>query len=291
VGQGAEAIMPGLPPLGISFFAFEFVHYLIEVRRGGAPIRHPLKFLLFSVFFPSLVAGPIKRYHSFIASLENDTQRFQMENLSIGLRRIALGFSKKVLIADNLTVLIDHYQPMMASATLFERWMLVIAIGLRILFDFSGYTDIAIGTARLFGIKLPENFNWPYLARSVQDFWQRWHMSLSTWIRDYIYIPLGGSRLGPFRRVSNGLIAFGLCGLWHGPAWNFVVWGLYHGVGLAVCATYKQIPGIGPAIARILAKEPIVAWVLTQLFVFLGWIVFFYPVPEAWEMVKLLFRT
>jgi alginate O-acetyltransferase complex protein AlgI len=287
--DAAKKLMPGAPPLGISFFAFEFVHYLYGVRRGGDPIRHPVKFLLFSIFFPSLVAGPIKRYSQFLASLTEGSRKIVASNFSIGLSRIAIGFAKKVAIADNLTFYIDQQQPHFATIGLFDRWVLLACIALRILFDFSGYSDIAIGTAKLFGVDLPENFNWPYLARNIQDFWQRWHISLSSWIRDYIYIPLGGSRHGPVRRVTNGLIAFGLCGLWHGPAWNFVVWGLYHGIGLALCATYEKIPVIGPAISGLIKKEPAVGFVLTQLFVWLGWLVFFYPVAEALKMARLLF--
>ena len=285
----AKKIMPGAPPLGISFFAFEFVHYLYEVRKGGEPIRHPVKFLLFSIFFPSLVAGPIKRYRQFLASVDTGTRRPAASNFADGLSRIAIGFAKKVAIADNLTFFIEQQQPHFAALGLFDRWVLLACLAFRILLDFSGYTDIPIGVAKLFGIALPENFNWPYLARNIQDFWQRWHISLSTWIRDYIYIPLGGGRHGPVRRVTNGLIAFALCGLWHGPAWNFVIWGLYHGVGLTVCATYEKIPGAGPALARIVQKEPLVGFVLTQLFVWLGWLLFFYPVAEAINMAKLLF--
>lgn len=252
-------------------------------------MRNPLKFLLFSVFFPSLVAGPIKRYPQFIASLEAACRRFNPSDLSEGLRRIALGFVKKVLIADNLTFFVDHYHPHYAEMGLAGRWMFLGAIGFRILMDFSGYSDIAIGVARLLGIRLPENFNWPYVARSIGDFWQRWHMSLSSWIRDYVYIPLGGNRHGHVRRVMNGLIAFGLCGLWHGPAWNFVIWGLYHGAGLAVAASYQRIPGLGQTVTAAFAKEPLIAWLLTQIFVFVGWLWFFYPAPEAWNMIKLLF--
>ncbi len=284
-----DAVLPALPPLGVSFFAFEFIHYLVEVRRGGAPVRNPLKFLLFSVFFPSMVAGPIKRYPQFLASLEEACRRFDPADLAYGLRRIGIGFAKKVLIADNLTFFINHYHAQYAELGLAGRWMLVLAIGFRILMDFSGYSDLAIGFARLLGVKLPENFNWPYLARNIGEFWQRWHMSLSSWIRDYVYIPLGGNRHGHVRRVLNGLIAFGLCGLWHGPAWNFVVWGLYHGLGLAIAASYTKIPGLGTAIDRVTTKEPLIGWAATQLFVFIGWLWFFYPLPEAWTMLKLLF--
>lgn len=284
-----QALLPGAPPLGISFFVFEFVHYLFEVRRGGEPIRSPLRFVLFSIFFPSLVAGPIKRYPQFLASLDEGSRRFSADHLAAGLRRIGLGFFKKVVLADNLTFFIDQNQPEFESMGLAGRWIFVAGVALRILLDFSGYSDIAIGFARLLGVQLPENFNWPYLARNLQDFWQRWHISLSSWIRDYIYIPLGGSRHGTPRRVLNGLIAFGLCGLWHGAAWNFVVWGIFHGVGLALCATYRQIPVAGPAIGRLFDKEPVSALVLTQAYAWIGWLIFFYPLADAWRMIRLLF--
>lgn len=281
--------LPGAPPLGVSFFVFEFVHYLFEVRRGGEPIRSPLRFLLFAIFFPSLVAGPIKRYPQFLASLEAGSRRLDPANLAEGLRRIATGYLKKVVLADNLTFFIELHQSAFAALGLFERWLLVAGLAFRILLDFSGYTDIAIGFARLLGVSLPENFNWPYLARNLQDFWQRWHISLSTWIRDYVYIPLGGSRHGLARRVFNALFAFALCGLWHGAAWNFVLWGLYHGVGLGLCATYRRIPVLGTVLARIIEKEPLSGWCVTQLYVWLGWLLFFYPAAEAWRMFRLLF--
>ena len=288
--SGARAMMPGAPPLAVSFFVFEFVHYLFEVRRGGEPIRSPLKFVLFAIFFPSLVAGPIKRYTQFLPSLEEAAAaRASAEDFAEGLRRVGLGFFKKVVIADNLTLYIETSQPHFAGSGLFDRWELLVGIALRILFDFSGYSDIAIGCARLLGIRLPENFNWPYAARNLQDFWQRWHISLSSWIRDYVYIPLGGSRHGPLRRVFNGMLAFALCGLWHGPAWHFVVWGLWHGAGLAVSATYARVPGLGRMLSRVFSQEPVAAWALTQLHVGVGWLVFFYPVADAARMARQLF--
>jgi len=287
--NATHKIMPDAPPLAVSFFAFEFVHYLYEVKKGGEPIRHPLKFVLFSIFFPSLVAGPIKRYTQFLPALEEGSQTFRADDLAEGLRRIGVGFFKKVIVADNLTTWIDIYQPQFGSVGVFTRWLIVSAIAFRILMDFAGYSDIAIGFARLLGVRLPENFNWPYLARNLQDFWQRWHISLSSWIRDYVYIPLGGSRHGVVRRVLNGLLAFGLCGLWHGPAWHFVVWGLYHGVGLAICATYRQIPGLGTAVAKVFEREPLTALIVTQLYAWLGWLVFFYPVSDALQMARQLF--
>lgn len=284
-----RAVMPGLPPLGISFFVFEFFHYLYDVKKGAEPIRNPLKFLLFAIFFPSLVAGPIKRYPQFLASLEEGSRKISLQNFAEGLGRIAIGYTKKVLIADNLTFTLGQHETTFATLGVVGRWIFVIGLALRILMDFSGYSDIAIGFARLLGVRLPENFNWPYLAGSIQEFWQRWHISLSSWIRDYVYIPLGGSRHGNARRLINGLIAFGLCGLWHGPAWHFVEWGLYHGLGLGVCATYRQIPVLGAALGKIFNKEPLAGWILTQVYVSVGWLLFFYPAAEAWKMASLLF--
>jgi alginate O-acetyltransferase complex protein AlgI len=269
------------------------VHYLFEVWRGGEPIRNPLKFLLFALFFPSLVSGPIKRYTQYLPSLEAGVQRFSRESFAYGCWRIAQGFAKKIIIADNLTYLIDTCQPQFATLSLPMRWGVFAAIAFRILMDFSGYSDIAIGCAQLFGVRLPENFNWPYVAHSLQDFWQRWHISLSSWFRDYVFLPLEVATRGnpspTFRASGNVLLTMLLCGLWHGSAWNFVIWGLYHGVGLVVCATYRQVPGLGPTFEKIFTKEPKAAWLLTQAYAWFGWLVFFYPVPEALRMAGLLF--
>jgi alginate O-acetyltransferase complex protein AlgI len=192
--------------------------------------------MAFAIFFPSLVAGPIKRYEQFIPSLKDGLAKVNAQDAVTGIVQVAFGYLKKV-IADNLTLYLDAYQDTFADLPLNQRWILFTAIAFRILLDFSGYSDIAIGLARMIGVRLPPNFNWPYFATSIQNFWQRWHMSLSSWIRDYVYIPLGGSRYGHARRILNGLIAFGLCGHWHGSSWNFVIWGLYHGIGLGVCAS------------------------------------------------------
>ncbi|HXQ82089.1 MAG TPA: MBOAT family O-acyltransferase [Opitutaceae bacterium] len=286
----ARAVMPGAPPLGVSFFTFEFVHYLFEVRRGGEPIRNPLKFLLFAIFFPSLVAGPIKRYAQFLPSLgEAARSPFSSAELAEGLARVGLGFAKKILIADQLTAYIDFFQPHFDEQGFLGKWAIFAAIAFRILMDFSGYSDIAIGCARILGIRLPENFNWPYAARDLQEFWIRWHISLSLWIRDYVYIPLGGGRHGWTRRVLNALCAFALCGLWHGPARHFVLWGLYHGCGLGLCATYARIPELGPAVEQVIRRDPIVGWAVTQLYAWFGWLLFFYPTAVAWHMARQLF--
>ena len=285
----AKNILPEAPPLGISFFAFEFVHYLYDVRSGTPPLRNFFQFTAFSIFFPSLVAGPIKRFEQFIPSLKEGVAKVNAQDVVVGIVQVAFGYLKKV-IADNLALYLDTYQDRFAALHLDQRWFLFTAIAFRILLDFSGYSDIAIGLARMIGVRLPPNFNWPYFATSIQNFWQRWHISLSSWIRDYIYIPLGGSRHGQARRIFNELIAFGLCGLWHGAAWNFVLWGLYHGLGLGVCVSYRYLPfEFGRNLERIFSKLRPVNWLLTQAFVWLGWLLFFYPVDKAVNMARLLF--
>jgi alginate O-acetyltransferase complex protein AlgI len=290
LSRAASRAMPGAPPLGVSFFTFEFVHYLFEVRRGGEPIRNPLKFLLFSIFFPSLVAGPIKRYAQFLPSLESaSASKLSSADLAEGLARVGLGFAKKILIADQLTAYIDFFQPHFDEQGHLNKWIIFVAIALRILMDFSGYSDIAIGCAQILGIRLPENFRWPYIARNLQDFWIRWHISLSLWIRDYIYIPLGGGQRPWPRRILNALVAFGLCGLWHGPERHFVLWGLYHGCGLGICTAYHRIPEVGPTLAAIFRRGAVLGWAVTQLFVTLGWLLFFYPAGEALHMARQLF--
>ena len=292
----SKQLAPTIIPLGISFFTFEFIHYLVDIQRGRAPIRSLLDFLCFGLFWPTMVAGPIKRYEQFIPALHRGSVAPRLEDVAAGFARISIGFAKK-WAADNLTGWIAWFEPQFDAAPLALRWLFLVALSARILLDFSGYSDIAIGFARLFGIVVPENFNWPYLARSPAEFWQRWHMSLSSWIRDYIYIPLGGNRLGTARRVVNGLAAMALCGLWHGPHWNFAVWGLYHGAGLAAGSLLSRRSG-----APVQAPRPgfadlprrglqAISWGGTMLFVGLGWLLFFYPVAQAVHMAAELCPT
>jgi len=287
--QTLTAKLPLAPPLAISFFVFEFVHYLYEVSRGEESIKNPAHFCVFTFFFPSLVAGPIKRYQPFIASLKHGLDKVTWEDLKYGILRISLGLFKKVVVADNLTPGIDFWHPRLLELSLAQRWLFVLTLGVRILMDFSGYSDIAIGLARIIGIVLPENFYWPYAATSLQQFWQRWHISLSSWIRDYVYIPLGGNRHGLLRKTFNGLLAFALCGLWHGAAWNFIFWGVMHGVGLALNSSYRTWGILGNYLSLAFDKVPVLGWITTGLFVFLGWIYFFYPISEASHIVTLLF--
>jgi alginate O-acetyltransferase complex protein AlgI len=310
-----KSVLPAAIPLGLSFFTFEFVHYLTDVRRGDRPIMRLRDFLTFALFWPTMVAGPIKRYQQFLPALHEGLSRPSAQDATIGLTRIAIGLAKK-WAADNLTGWIDYIEPQFLLQDRTWRWVFVAALAARILLDFSGYSDMAIGFARMMGIAVPENFNWPYLARSPIEFWQRWHISLSLWIRDYIYIPLGGSRLGLPRRVVNALTAMVLCGLWHGAAWNFAVWGLYHGVGLALAALMQggisrlrtgrtglipQPASLGAAAVKAALTPPsfparlltavidIVCWAGTMVFVGIGWLLFFYPLEKAAHMTVRLF--
>jgi alginate O-acetyltransferase complex protein AlgI len=249
------------------------------------------------LFWPTMVAGPIKRYEQFIPSLRRGVAAPNLDDIAQGSARIAIGLAKK-WAADNLTGWIAFAEPQFAGWGLGARWTFVVAISARILLDFSGYSDIAIGFARMLGVRVPENFNWPYLARSPAEFWQRWHMSLSSWIRDYVYIPLGGNRLGPWRRVANGLTAMALCGLWHGPSWNFAAWGIYHGLGLAAGSVFGNKrpflrPERGSAFVSVRSitrrAHNAATWAATLVFVGVGWLLFFYPIDKAASMAVGLF--
>lgn len=303
-------------PLAISFFVFEFVHYLYDVKKGEAEIKNPLDFFHFAMFFPTLVAGPIKRYEQFLPELKKGlaSAKFLSEDFQIGFLRLASGFAKK-LVADSLTLYIATYDSGFSSAPLSMRWAIFAAIAMRIYLDFSGYSDMAIGVARMMGIKIAENFNWPYISLSIKEFWRRWHISLSSWIRDYVYIPLGGSRVGPIRHGFNFLFVFFLCGLWHGAAWNFALWGVYHGVGLVVQTAASAIlqklaslsraamvntvssvsnSGVMPPLIKFVGGAfsgmyIILCWGLTTLFVWGGWLLFFYSPERALKMFEALF--
>lgn len=279
------SFLPQVPPLAISFFVFEFVHYLMDVNNGKQPIRSPTDFTLFSIFWPSVVSGPVKRFEQFLPAVASGCRNVTWIDVQAGTIRIAIGLIKKVLIADNLSAYIAYWHPYFADLPLSQRWMIFAAISLRILFDFSGYSDMAIGFARLMGIKLPENFRWPYLATNLQQFWQRWHISLSTWIRDYIYIPLGGNRHGNVRKLTNGIIAFAICGLWHGAAWNFVFWGVYHGMGLVIHSQFTTFCEKYVYLAQTTFLKTTLSWLTTLIFVSIGWLYFFYPVNQATSML------
>jgi len=266
-------------PLGISFFAFEFVHYLYEVRvHRRPPIRDPLRFAVFAIFFPSLAAGPIKRFPDFVPQLDALTNP-PLAAIWPAVKRVIRGLFKKICIADVLVEAIHVFEEVPEYNAPIVI-LLAVMQGFRIYYDFAGYTDIALGLAQLLNLRLPENFNRPYFATSLREFWRRWHMSLSTWIRDYIYIPLGGNRA---HRGLNLLIAMMLCGLWHGAAWNFALWGLFHGAGLVAEAGARR------AVPRLFTDawpQRMLGWCVCYTYVTYGWLIFFYPVEEVWRMTK-----
>ncbi len=219
-------------PIGISFFAFQGMSYLIDVYRGHCPPQKSLiKMAMYKSFFPQLIAGPIVRYVDIKAQVENRT--VTGEDFAVGVQRFIIGLAKKMMIANVVARPVDQIFALPADQlTTGLAWLAIVGYALQIYFDFSAYSDMAIGLGRMFGFRFLENFNYPYIAGSMTDFWRRWHISLSTWFRDYLYIPLGGNRVPPWRNYCNLLFVFFLCGLWHGASWNFIIWGLMHGVFL-----------------------------------------------------------
>jgi alginate O-acetyltransferase complex protein AlgI len=218
-------------PLGISFFTFHALSYVIDISRRAIGSARPLDFALYMTFFPHSIAGPIVRYGDISGQLAERV--VTTAAFAAGVRRFIIGLAKKMLVANTVAVTADAIFALPGRELNFSlAWLGVACYMLQIYFDFSGYSDMAIGLAKLFGIDFVENFNYPYTARSITDFWRRWHMSLSSWFRDYLYIPLGGNRLGRARTYANLVTVFFLCGLWHGASWTFVAWGLFHGIFL-----------------------------------------------------------
>ena len=215
-------------PIGISFYTFQIISYEIDVYNKKVNVQsNILNYFLYVFLFPQLIAGPIVRYQDVNNEIDNRNVTFEM--FARGVRRFIIGLSKKVIIANNLGELCNIYLNLGDKSVLFT-WIFAISYMLQIYFDFSGYSDIAIGLGKMLGFNFPENFNYPYMAKSITDFWRRWHMTLSSWFRDYVYIPLGGNKKGVLKQIRNILIVWSLTGLWHGASWNFIVWGLYFGI-------------------------------------------------------------
>ncbi|MGE4219485.1 MAG: MBOAT family protein [Alphaproteobacteria bacterium] len=254
-------------PLGISFFTFQQLSYLIDLRRGQAPLYGLRDYALYVAFFPQLIAGPIVRHNELVPQFARDPWRDgTAERLSRGALLLVLGLGKKVFVADRLARVADPlFQAAHGGLTFAEAWIAAAAFGLQIYFDFSAYSDMAIGLALMFGFVLPENFRSPYRAASLRAFWQRWHMTLSRFLRDYLYIPLGGSRHGTARTLAALMATMLLGGLWHGAAWTFVLWGALHGLGLAAVHLWRQTGLRLPALA---------GWALTLVFVTAAWVPF-----------------
>jgi alginate O-acetyltransferase complex protein AlgI len=259
--------LPGVAlPIGISFFTFHAVSYVVDVyRRDAAAQKGPVQAALYLLLFPQLIAGPIIRYREIADQLAR--RRVTTDDMAAGVQRFVVGLGKKMLVANIVAVPVDRIFAMPADQlTAGHAWLAMTCYTVQIYFDFSGYSDMAIGLARMFGFRFPENFRYPYSARSIQDFWRRWHISLSAWFRDYVYVPLGGNRVAPGRTYLNLITVFFLCGLWHGANWTFVVWGLYHGLFLVLerrgAATWLS------------ARPAVVGHVYAVLVVLVGWVFF-----------------
>ncbi len=276
-------------PLGISFFAFEFIHYIIEVYRGGQPIKNPVDFGLFAAFFPSQIAGPIKRYQDFIAQLGKSVH-FTKPLFHEGLVLVLQGLFKKAALADNLAVIATSAFSQVSSSGTHDVWLGVIAFAAQIYFDFSGYTDMGRGSAMMLGFSLPDNFNLPYLATSITDFWKRWHISLSTWLRDYLYIPLGGGRCDTLTKYRNLMITMLLGGLWHGAAWHFVAWGGLHGGALVANHAYNSAAEKSPLLTRLHTTLPIkiLCSAMTLMTVLFGWV--FFRADTMHEALQIIYK-
>ena len=262
---GTEIPLLKVPlPIGISFFTFQTMSYTIDVYRGEVRAQRNLATLATYVcLFPQLVAGPIVRYSTVAEEL--DTRTHSAEKAALGLRRFVIGLAKKVLIANAMGELCALYRGATEPSVLYA-WIYAIAYTLQIYFDFSGYSDMAIGLGKFFGFNFLENFNYPYISRSVTEFWRRWHMSLSSWFRDYVYIPLGGNRVPRWKHIRNILVVWFLTGFWHGAAWNFLLWGGFFGIVLLL---EKFVWG------KWLEKAPsALRWVYTMLLVILSFVLF-----------------
>lgn len=266
-----------IAPLGLSFFCFEIIAYLIDVYRGAPAANSFLTFTSYKLFFPKLISGPITRYHHLEYQLKN--LKFPVpEQIADGLWLIARGAVKKGLFADRIGILVDLSFSSLERAGSGDLWLATFAYGLQLYLDFSGYIDLARGSALLLGLSLPENFDAPYFTTSIADFWRRWHMTLGDWLRNYLYFPLGGSRVGLIHTCFNLFIVMLIAGIWHGAAWGFIVWGILHGLALVIHRLtdtlskqfsiqdiWKTFPGI------------VFGWFLTQSMVFFAWIFFRLP--------------
>lgn len=253
-------------PIGISFFTFQGISYVVDVYRGhGKVLKNPLDVGLYISFFPQLIAGPIVRYETVAKEIE--VRQENEKDFAEGIARFIIGMAKKVILANQFALIADKaYSLPIENLSVGFAWMGAIAYMLQIFFDFAGYSDMAIGLGKMFGFHFIENFNAPYMARSVSDFWRRWHISLGSWFRDYVYIPLGGSRTTTIKRLRNIFIVWLLTGIWHGANWTFIVWGLYFGVILAL----EKFTRLG----KFMEKSKVIGHVYTLSLVLISWVIF-----------------
>ena len=274
-----EIGLPGLHlPIGISFFTFQAMSYLIDVYRGAVKVeRNPLNVAVYIALFPQLIAGPIVRYHDIAKQIVSRV--VTRAGFAEGVERFVIGLGKKMIVANVVALPADQIFALPGEEmTTGLAWVGAVCYSLQIYFDFSGYSDMAIGLGRMFGFEFPENFRYPYVSRSIQDFWRRWHISLSSWFRDYLYIPLGGNRGGAMRTCFNLVTVFFLCGLWHGASWSFIAWGLFHGLFLVL----ERVMG------KVVVWRPwrAVGHVYALVVVLIGWVLFrSETIGDAWVML------
>lgn len=261
---GSISLLNIILPIGISFYTFQIISYEVDVYRGKVKASKSLiDYMTYVFLFPQLIAGPIVRYET--VSKELKSRKVTLEDFSYGVNRFIIGLFKKIVIANNIGELCKILNDS-SEVSVLLYWVLGIGYLLQIYFDFSGYSDIAIGIGRMIGFKFPENFNYPYIADSVTDFWRRWHMTLSSWFRDYVYIPLGGNRVSTIKHIRNILVVWMLTGLWHGASWNFIIWGLYFGIILIIEKYFLN---------KILEKLPkVIRSIYTMLIVMISFIIF-----------------
>lgn len=260
---GLELLLPGLAlPIGISFYTFQIISYTVDVYRGEAAQRNLIHLATYVSMFPQLIAGPIVRYSHIAGQLTAREHSFS--GAALGIRRFVIGLGKKILLANQLGELCAAFRASGEKSVLF-CWMYAVAFSLHIYFDFSGYSDMAIGLGRVFGFHFLENFNYPYISASITEFWRRWHISLGSWFRDYVYIPLGGNRKGQGRQLVNILIVWMLTGFWHGAAWNFILWGLYFALFLTIEKLW---------LLKYLKRSRFFSHIYTLFFVIISFVIF-----------------
>ncbi len=277
-------------PLGISFFVFEFIHYLVDIYRGSKAVRSWMEFAAFTAFFPSQIAGPIKRYQEFVENLRKPLP-WSADLFNEAMTLIVQGMFKKVAIADPLGWVITNSYSSLVPISSGDAWLAFFGFSIQIFCDFSGYTDIGRGSALLLGIRLPPNFALPYTAEDIGVFWRRWHMSLSTWIRDYVYISMGGSRATRLGNVRNLFLTMAICGLWHGAAWQFVAWGCMHGIGLIINREWREIVEKTSFLRSIATAWPVRLFniALTFMFVAAAFVMFRAPdLNTTWNIFSSL---
>lgn len=266
-------------PIGISFYTFQLLSYVIDVKRGSVPAqKNIIDLACYITMFPQLIAGPIVRYSDILTELKERNHSF--EEASLGIRRFVTGLSKKVLIANTLGELCDVFKGTGEASVVFY-WMYAVCTALQLYFDFSGYSDMAIGLGHIFGFHFIENFNYPFISKSIAEFWRRWHMSLGTWFRDYVYIPMGGNRVKTLRWLFNILTVWMLTGLWHGAAWNFVVWGLYFAFFLVIEKLF---------LSKLLKRSALLSHIYVIITVIISFVIFSAKdLPSAGYEISALF--